>query len=145
MSAPDSTVVQFNLKVGNDLINLYATSVAEGEQLLDLVLASGIPQKYHDTVAHLSAVNAVASTPAPTPAPAPAPAPVAASAPAPVPGPVAAVAATATEAPVPMCDHGLPARHVPGGISKKTNRPYPAFYACAQPRDAQCNFRANAE
>lgn len=139
MSAPVSTVLQFNLKVGNDLINVYAESIGEGEELLDALIASGIPQKYHDAVSVLSATNAVASTPAPavsTP-------PAAASAPASVPGPAAPAASTAPD--VPVCDHGLPARHVPGGISKKTNRPYPAFYACAQPRESQCSFRANAE
>jgi len=137
MAAPASTVLQFNLKIGNDLINVYAESIMEGEELLEALLDSSIPQKYHDAVSKLSAVNAVAATPAPSPAPA------RSTAPASVPGPAAPAPAAASDAP--MCDHGLPARHVPGGISKKTNRPYPAFYACAQPRDTQCSFRANAE
>ena len=137
MAAPVSTVLQFNLKIGNDLINLYAESIPEGEELLEAIIDSGIPQKYHDAVSKLSAVNAVATTPAASPAAAQP------TAQASVPGPAAPAPAAAPAAP--MCDHGLPARHVPGGISKKTNRPYPAFYACAQPRETQCSFRANAE
>lgn len=35
----------------------------------------------------------------------------------------------------PVCLHG-PMRYVPGGFSRSTNRPYPAFFGCPQPKDA---------
>jgi len=44
----------------------------------------------------------------------------------------------------PVCKHGEPARHVPAGISKTTQKPYKAFYACSRPKEQQCDFRANA-
>ena len=44
----------------------------------------------------------------------------------------------------PQCQCGFPAKYVKGGVSKKTNRPYQAFYCCGNPnRDAECSFRAN--
>jgi N-methylhydantoinase B/oxoprolinase/acetone carboxylase alpha subunit len=43
----------------------------------------------------------------------------------------------------PNCDHGQPAKYVKGGISK-AGKPYSAFWACAQARDAQCSFRQTA-
>lgn len=44
----------------------------------------------------------------------------------------------------PTCQCGYPAKFVPGGISKKTNRPYKAFWVCGNPvREAECSFRAN--
>lgn len=39
----------------------------------------------------------------------------------------------------PMCDHGQPMKLVPAGVSKKTGKPFKAFYCCANPdRDSQC-------
>lgn len=38
---------------------------------------------------------------------------------------------------VPTCQHG-PMKLVPAGYSKRTGKPYDAFYACQGPRDAQC-------
>jgi hypothetical protein len=35
----------------------------------------------------------------------------------------------------PVCAHG-PMRFVPGGFSKSTNRPYPAFWGCTAPKGA---------
>lgn len=46
--------------------------------------------------------------------------------------------------PAPTCDHGMPAKYVKGGISSKTGRPYPAFWACAMPRGQECRFRVTA-
>lgn len=44
----------------------------------------------------------------------------------------------------PLCNCGYPARFVPGGISKKTNKAYRAFWACGNPvREAECSFRAD--
>lgn len=42
----------------------------------------------------------------------------------------------------PVCKHGMAAKHVPGGIAK-SGRPYRAFWACAMPREQQCDFRAD--
>ena len=48
----------------------------------------------------------------------------------------AAPAAAAIQAP--SCQHG-PMKQIPGGISKKTGKPYNAFWACQWPnRDEQC-------
>lgn len=58
----------------------------------------------------------------------------------PAPAPAPAQAAPAPAANAPMCDHGQPMKLVPAGVSKKTGKPYPGFYACANPsRDHQCS------
>jgi hypothetical protein len=44
----------------------------------------------------------------------------------------------------PVCKHGESAKLVPAGISKSTQKPYRAFYACSRPQGQQCDFRANA-
>jgi hypothetical protein len=44
----------------------------------------------------------------------------------------------------PVCKHGEGAKLVPAGISKSTQKPYRAFYACSRPQGQQCDFRANA-
>ena len=53
--------------------------------------------------------------------------------------PVAPVPPTGAGAPAaPNCVHG-PMKLVPGGVSKKTGKPYNAFWACQWPdRDTQC-------
>jgi N-methylhydantoinase B/oxoprolinase/acetone carboxylase alpha subunit len=58
---------------------------------------------------------------------------------------VAPPAGGGTPAPpnAPNCDHAQPAKYVKGGISK-AGKPYSAFWACAQARDVQCNFRQTA-
>lgn len=43
----------------------------------------------------------------------------------------------------PQCDCGLPAKFVPGGVSK-AGRPYKAFWACSKPQGQQCRFRSDA-
>lgn len=51
----------------------------------------------------------------------------------------AAPAWTAPAAAAPMCDHGQPMKLVPAGVSKKTGKPFKAFYCCANPdRESQC-------
>lgn len=57
--------------------------------------------------------------------------------------PAAPQASTPAPPNAPNCDHGQPAKYVKGGISK-AGKPYSAFWACAQARDAQCNFRQTA-
>lgn len=58
--------------------------------------------------------------------------------------PYGASGAAPTQQPGPVCNCGLPAKLVPGGISRSTQKPFRAFYACPRDRDVQCNFRANA-
>ncbi len=130
MSASATTVAQLNIKVGNDLVNLYADNVFELGELIDALIESGFAQKYHDLHSTLTAVNAVSTTQHATPVQAPALAVVA---------PPAAPVASG-----PLCEHGQPAKKIPAGISKATGKPYSGFYACAQPRESQCNFRATA-
>lgn len=53
--------------------------------------------------------------------------------------PVAPPAPAAVPQEAPLCDHGQPRKFVPAGISKKTNQPYSAFWACNHPdRNQQC-------
>jgi hypothetical protein len=83
-----------------------------------------------------------ATTPAFTPPPAAAPQGFAPVAPAAAPqgyAPPQYQPSTAQEpGPAPTCEHG-PMKLVPGGISKKNNKPYNAFWACQWPnRDEQC-------
>ena len=133
MSASSNTAIQFNFKMGNgDLINLYADSVTEAHELLE-AFSGDLVQTYHNVASVLHAAHTVAVTPNPRPAAAPTPSLPGASAPAP--------AATGG----PMCDHGQPAKLIPAGINRKTNRPYSAFYACAQPRELQCGFTKSAD
>jgi hypothetical protein len=53
----------------------------------------------------------------------------------------------ATQAPqqasvdAPLCDHNLPMRLVPAGISK-AGKPYKAFYACPNSRETACSAKA---
>jgi hypothetical protein len=125
--APDTTVYQFNFKVGNDLHNVYASDGSEALELLDHFEETILP-RLHDI--H-SKCNAVAVVAAPTPA-----APVVQGAATPPP-----VAAPATAGH--LCDHGLPMKLIPAGISKATGKPYKAFYACDQPRGQQCDKRVS--
>lgn len=50
---------------------------------------------------------------------------------------------TVTAPTAPLCDHNEPAKYVAGGISRSTNRPYQAFWACARQREYQCKWRQN--
>lgn len=137
MSAPDATCIQFNFKLHNgDLINIYAESIDEAAALLDEVHAR-IVEPYYAVANAFRAANAVASTPTPAPAP---PTALPGASPA-LPGATPTPAATSA----PLCEHGQPAKLVPGGVSKKTNRPYPAFYACAQPQALQCRYRETVD
>lgn len=89
----------------------------------------------------LAAATKVAPIAAGSPAPAAAPQPAAPAWTPPVevnpwaPAPVQAEPAGNA----PLCDHGQPMKLVPAGVSKKTGKPYPGFYACANPdRNSQC-------
>lgn len=56
--------------------------------------------------------------------------------------PVGATSAptVATPGQAPNCDHGIPMRYVPAGISK-AGKPYKGFYACANPRETACQAK----
>lgn len=41
----------------------------------------------------------------------------------------------------PVCEHGLPAKYVQGGVSRSSGRPYKAFWACSLTKEHQCKFR----
>lgn len=126
MAAPETTVFQFNFKdpAGN-LHNVYATNGAEAVELLD-VFESDILPKLFEVQSKITATSvvAVATAPAVTPTASP-------SAPRTSPGDA------------PTCEHGLSAKFVPAGISKKTGKPFRAFYTCPQPRGSECSFSAN--
>lgn len=136
MSAPDTTVIQLNFKsVHGGLFNIYATTVPEAKELVT-AFRDELLQEIYDTEVAFTAAQALAGTPAPA-AQGTAPAPAAPNV------PVAAAPPPATAAgDVPMCEHNQPAKLVPAGIAKSSGRPYRAFYACAQPRATQCNFKA---
>jgi hypothetical protein len=51
---------------------------------------------------------------------------------------------TATQPPQPICGvHKTAMTLKPAGVSKKTGKPYPAFWSCGQPTDdgGYCNYR----
>jgi hypothetical protein len=123
MSAPDTTVIQMNFKtMHGGLFNIYATSVAEAKELTQ-AFREELVQEIHDTEAVLMAASAMAATSAPTVGAAP----------------PQQAAPAAPSAGFPSCDaHGQPMRLVPAGISKKTGKPYKAFYSCAQPQATSC-------
>lgn len=124
MSAPDSTVIQFNFKTPNGgLHNIYATSVPEAVELLD-AFRDELVGAIFDVEQKINAAYSVAYT---TTSVTPQPQAAAATPPA---------AAPAGEH---LCDHGVPMKLIPAGISKATGKPYKAFYACAQPRGQQCD------
>jgi len=131
---------QINLKTpGGTLLNIRAWTEQELDIYID-ALQLRIPdiQTLEQVVNSGGAANAAVANlqaaglnPQPVAAPAApahnyAPTPIA---PAPAPG--------AT----PNCDHGMPMRFVPAGISK-VGKPYKSFYACAQPRESACNAKA---
>ena len=43
---------------------------------------------------------------------------------------------------VPNCNHGVPCKWVPPGISTNTQRPYKGFFACSFGRQDDCGFKA---
>lgn len=131
---------QINLKTpGGTLLNLRAWTEQELDIYID-ALQLRIPdiQALEQVVNAGGAANAAVANlqaaglnPQPVAAPA---APAHNYAPTP-PAPAPATGAS------PNCDHGMPMRFVPAGISK-AGKPYKSFYACAQPRESACNAKA---
>ena len=128
--------VQASLRDGQDMYNFRGDSVFEvSQQLTDFHDIIGL---VHSTRQLLSAAGTVSAVMAAPVAAAPAAAPV-------QPAPVYAPAHVAAPSGGPVCAHGEPAKFVPPGVSKKTGKPYPGFYACARtPQSAQCDFKAQA-
>lgn len=126
MPAPDTTVYQFNPKVMNTLANIYATSGPEAKELLQYYkdeLVELIVETEVFTGGLISSVE-VSRTPA-----APIAAPAHQQAPA---SPFAGQPAAAPAAPAQhTCACGTPMAFRPPGVSKKTGKPYPGFYSCA--------------
>ena len=131
---------QINLKTpGGTLLNIRAWTEQELDIYID-ALQLRIPdiQTLEQVVNNGGAANAAVANlqaaglnPQPVAAPA---APAHNYAPTP-PAPAPAAGAS------PNCDHGMPMRFVPAGISK-AGKPYKSFYACAQPRESACNAKA---
>ena len=118
MSAPDSTVMQFNFKTpSGGLHNIYAESVSEATTLLDEFQAE-VVEKIYETEMKINAAYAVASS---------------GSTPSTLPGAAkAAPAAAATAAPtggVPLGPDGTP-RIVKSGVSAKD--PWKAWMTVAR-------------
>lgn len=126
MPADNTHVFQSNFKIGNDLHNVYASSAQDFLDQLDFFQEQALPKIVAITQAISGATNVAAALPV---------------APAAQQGAVATPPAAAPAEGQHICDHGQPMRLVPAGISKATNKPYKAFYACAQPRGQQCDKR----
>ena len=131
---------QINLKTpGGTLLNIRAWT----EQELDIYI-DALQLRVPDIKALEQAVNTGSSTNAAVanlqaaglnPQPVAAPAAPAHNYAPPPPAPAPAAGAS------PNCDHGMPMRFVPAGISK-AGKPYKSFYACAQPRESACSAKA---
>lgn len=132
MSAPESTVIQSNFKIGQGLHNIYATNGAEYKELIELFEGEliGLIADVEKKIATANSLGVGSATPAPAVAGTQRVTPPAATPP-------------AAEGEAPLCEHGVPAKLVPAGISKASGKPYRAFYACAQPRATQCAFKAS--
>lgn len=129
MSAPQNTVFQANFKTpAGTLLNIYASDGGEFTELLDAT------ESFIAKIASIESLLGAASNVART-APLAPPAAQPAAAPAP-----AAPPSSADH----LCNCGQPAKLIPAGVSKASGKPYRAFYACAQPRGAQCDFRLTA-
>ena len=131
MAANENTMFQVNIKTPNgSLINLYAASVTELDEQVDAMIDRVSSVVALETA--FAATGMVARSVSVAP---------------PAEQRAAQAAYNAAPAPAaggPNCNCGIPAKLVPGGISKTTGKPYKAFYACSQPREMQCGFRANS-
>ena len=125
-------LVQVSIKTtGQTLINVRAMTVEDLKSKLEEI------QEIAETISTTETVVGVLQPVRAQRAPA-------AAQPAPPTAPPATAQPAAPTAPAPICNHGLPAKFVPGGVSKKNNRPYSAFWACSQDQAYQCDFRQQA-
>jgi hypothetical protein len=122
---------QLNFKTPNGtLINLRATTPAELDDQMDAIIQRATD--ITDLEGHIGVVSTLSNAglrPQPV-------MPVAQQAYA-----AAQPAQPAPSGASPMCDHGLPMRLVPAGISK-AGKPYKSFYACPNPRETACSAKA---
>lgn len=136
MSAPATTVVQVNIKTPlGTLINFYAENVSEAKEIIEASI-----EDLANTVAAAEQAFGAASNVAKA-------APVAAQQPKSAEA-VAQPAAQDGQAAAqpgggPLCDHNEPMKFIPPGISK-AGKPYKGFYACARPREDQCNKKVSS-
>lgn len=127
MSAPDTTVVQVNLKTpAGTLINFYAENVTECKEIIEAAIED-LANSVAAAEQAFGASSNVASA-----------APVAARQPSGAPTPTAEPAGDG-----PLCDHGEPMKFIPPGISK-AGKPYKGFYACARQRSEQCDKKVSS-
>jgi hypothetical protein len=124
----------FTTKINGDLFTVRGVDAADFARNLEWAT-----DKIAEIVTRVGTIQAAGhATPAvntQAPAPAPAATPSQWNAPSPPP--------TAPAGDAPLCEHGIPAKLIPAGISKKTGKPYRAFYACSMPQGSQCNTRVS--
>jgi hypothetical protein len=129
----DAWLVQVSLKTkGQTLINVRAMTVADLAERLEGI--GEIAELIASTETIVGVLQPVGASRAPA----------AAQVAPPVAVPPAGAPPAGPSVTPPVCAHGLPAKFIPGGIGKKTNRPYTAFWACAQDQQFQCDFRQQA-
>lgn len=130
MADNDGWLYQISFKTaGQTMINLRGTT--KEELTAGLEIAQELAADITTTEAVLGVLQPVKAHAAPAAQGAPTP-------------PPATAQPAGPSAPAPVCAHGLPAKFVAGGVSKRTNRPYSAFWACAQEQAYQCDFRQQA-
>lgn len=127
---------QINLKTpGGTLLNVRAWSEAELDQYIDSLTTRIVNiVALEQTVTALGALSSAGLNPQPV-------------AQQQHYGTIAPTAVNTTTTPYqvtqtgsPTCDHGLPMRMVPAGISK-VGKPYKSFFACPNPRETACSAK----
>jgi len=127
---------QINLKTpGGTLLNVRAWSEAELDQYIDSLTTRIVNiVALEQTVTALGALSSAGLNPQPVAQQAHY-------------GAIAPTAVNTTTTPYqstpsvsPTCDHGLPMRMVPAGISK-VGKPYKSFFACPNPRETACSAK----
>ncbi len=118
---PDGTLINLRAETPEELSNMLGWIQEHAQEIV------AVPAALH---AAANASNAGLTSPSQPVQQAPAPAPQHQSWGQPAP--------QQNTGPAPSCAHG-PMKFVPGGISKRTQNPYPAFWSCNGPRDQQCD------
>jgi len=131
--------ISFTTKINGDLLTFRASTPAEFVALADAAVSDPTFAMAVSLIQNLNTEFAVttlggtviAEEPVNQWTPSEAPAPVTPTAPA---NPWAAPQQAA-----PLCEHGQPMKLVPAGVSKRTGKPFKAFYCCANPsQESQC-------
>jgi hypothetical protein len=141
---PEGTKFQANFKTkSGTLLNIYASDAIDFDNALNILAEYGaviasVEQSLHaiGTIAEAMPLAPVAAqTPAVHVSQVPAATPVG--------SPFGNSFQSAPNADV-VCGHNEPAKFIGAGVSKKTGKPYKAFYACAYPQAQACDFRQTA-